>query len=158
MHALVKVATISLLAASICANPVLSRKDLYPPIDTNKPLTMTFCAPSAPGSCTLAVRWPLPTKKLPYPYHELTLYNSDCRVIGSDSSVPQHPGDFNLYSELPYVVVGNTAWPNFEYAGTKYNDETKGLSGMVNACDEGAGNADTPGDIHVCRFKCMTGH
>lgn len=62
-----------------------------------------------------------------------------------------------MYSELPSVVVGNTAFPNFRYEGARYNDEMSGLKGMKSQCEMGGGGAGLEGVVYMCPFKCGVG-
>ncbi|KAG9238888.1 hypothetical protein BJ875DRAFT_449785 [Amylocarpus encephaloides] len=144
---------VTALAAPLSSNVLPG--DLVPrAINTALPLSRPFCAPTDPGTCTLAVRWATePTAD----GHELTLYNSHCRRIGDLSDVPTNPGEFNLYSELPYVVVGNSNFPYFKYKTGRYNDQSAGSSALKRVCEIGSGAAETPGVVNVCRFKCEAG-
>lgn len=71
--------------------------------------------------------------------------------------MPPLPGDFNLYSELPSVVVGNTAYPHFKYEGTRYNDEMTGVKGMQSQCAMGGGGKGVEGVVFMCPFRCGEG-
>ncbi|CAG8982262.1 hypothetical protein HYALB_00004496 [Hymenoscyphus albidus] len=148
MHLLTTLTTL-LLTTPLHATPLSLTPRKSHPVPLQKP----FCKPATPGICTLAVSWPAATPKL----HTLELYNSHCRLIGNNNTIPALTENFNLYSELPYVVVATTHWPSFKYKGDRYNEETTGLKGMKHACEMGAGAKGVEGVVYMCEFDCEVG-
>ncbi|KAH6663482.1 hypothetical protein B0J14DRAFT_661998 [Halenospora varia] len=124
------------------------------PRDTIHPSTEPFCtAPSLEHTrCTLSFEWHTMRN------HSIHLYNAHCREIGIKRNVT---GPFNLDSELPLVVVGNSQQWTFQYGSHKMNEGFMVLEdcyqyGTVGNDMDGDGDMDK-GFVTECWWGCGDG-
>jgi hypothetical protein len=78
-------------------------------------------------------------------HYDAYIYDQDCNLIGSISN-QIGAGDFDLDSQLPFVVVFNGFYVHFWYAGTFYSWSKQQC---ISYDDDGTGNA-----IWQCAFNC----
>jgi hypothetical protein len=108
----------------------------------NKLANMTSCNPTGPNICNFGLA---KTNVHDGGYYDAYVYNSNCDLIGSVSN-QIGAGDFDLDSQLPWVVVFNGFYVHFWYAGTFYSWSKQEC---ISYDDTEAGNA-----VWQCAFSC----